>query len=91
MVVVRDDENKKCYLSLRGYEIVNKHIEEEDKYLALSPEERKKVEKPCGSFRPEYGRHMVEATPFEPYKGCLECMLETEFNMQLRYENQNTI
>lgn len=83
-IVVRDDENKKCYLSLRGHEIVDILAEEENKYIEMSDQERGSTSAPIGSFKPEYGRHMVEGTPFKPYKGCMGCLLETELNMRLR-------
>lgn len=90
-IVVRDDENKKCYLSLRGHEIVDILTEEENKYIEMSDQERGSSPAPIGSFKPEYGRHMVEGTPFKPYKGCMGCLLETELNMRLRREEINKL
>ncbi|KAF9215889.1 hypothetical protein CPC16_000617 [Podila verticillata] len=80
MVVSYDEENKNAKLSLRVWEILNelsKEEEEANKY----PEKNLEVKT---SWRPEYGRFMLEGTPGTPYMGLPRDLLAVEPNMKLR-------
>ncbi len=52
--------------------------------LFFCREKNPNLKPPIASWRPEYGRYMIEGTPFAPYFGCMKCLLQTEENMRAR-------
>lgn len=79
MLIHIDDKEKKVYLSLRAEDLMKELNLEEENY-----HEGKLKEAPTSLWRPEYGRFMIEGTPFEPYTSEIKSMLYVEENMKLR-------
>ncbi|CAI2167497.1 15006_t:CDS:10 [Funneliformis geosporum] len=77
MVVTFDDENKNAKLSLRVFEILSELQKEEEAALQNS-------ELNGTSWKPEFGRYMLEGTPGLPYGGTLKDILQVEPNMKFR-------
>lgn len=72
-------KEKKAYLSLRAEDLMKELNLEEDNY-----NQGKLKEAPTSLWRPEYGRFMIESTPFYPYTSDIKSMLYVEENMRLR-------
>jgi glutamate--cysteine ligase catalytic subunit len=70
---------------LRAKEILETLIGEEEEYLEEVKNGNTEVVAPFASWKPEYGRFMVEGTPFFPYEGSIKAMLQVEDNMKKRY------
>ncbi|CAG8459855.1 13849_t:CDS:10 [Funneliformis caledonium] len=77
MVVTFDDENKNAKLSLRVFEILNELQKEEEAAM----QNRELI---GTSWKPEFGRYMLEGTPGFPYGGTLKDILQVEPNMKFR-------
>ena len=69
-----DHENKKCYLLLKGFEMLP---------ILQQPEERNDKNLQT-LWRPEYADYMIEATPGSPYEHQISCFNRVEANMRLR-------
>lgn len=79
MLVCRDDEKKRVYLDLRGNDVLNQLMKDEEEQI-------KKGQKPIAHWNPEYAKYMIEGTPGEPYGSNLPCLVEVESNMIKRRE-----
>ncbi|ORY03394.1 GCS-domain-containing protein [Basidiobolus meristosporus CBS 931.73] len=82
MVVDYDHENKNARLSLRAFDLINE-LQKSEIEAATNPDIVVET-----SWRPEYGRYMLEGTPGAPYGGTLDDLLLVEKNMVLR---RNTV
>ncbi|KAG0334938.1 hypothetical protein BG000_007925 [Podila horticola] len=80
MVVSYDEEKKNAKLALRVWEILHELSKEEEE-ANKHPEKNLEVKT---SWRPEYGRYMLEGTPGTPYMGLPRDLLAVEQNMKLR-------
>ncbi|KAG0034427.1 hypothetical protein BGZ81_004677 [Podila clonocystis] len=80
MVVAYDEEKKNAKLSLRVWEMLHELSKEEEE-ANKHPEKNLEVKT---SWRPEYGRYMLEGTPGTPYMGLPRDLLAVEQNMKLR-------
>ena len=79
LLLKKDSKEKKMFLSLRAKEILDTLIAEEETYHA-----NPNTTAPLASWKPEYGRFMLEGTPFFPYEGSIKAMLQVEENMKKR-------
>jgi len=81
MLVELDEEKETTRLKLRGGELLKDLMVAENEY-------KKKITKtkPETSWKPEYGRYMIEVTPFGPYSHRFENILDVEDNMEKRRE-----
>ena len=77
MLVTVDPTTNRARLSLRAPEI----LDQLDSLLASQPPTSPPIN---AHFVPEYGRHMVEATPARPYGGYTSDLRMVEPNMRLR-------
>ncbi|KAJ3270551.1 hypothetical protein HK104_004897, partial [Borealophlyctis nickersoniae] len=77
IVVYYDEKEKQAKLSLRAHDALEKLQAAELDALArgVIPE---------SSWKPEYGRYMLEGTPGEPYGATLDHLLDVEENMRKR-------
>lgn len=82
IVISYDEENKNAKISLRVFEMLAILQKDEQDWLK-DPEH---VPAPATSWRPEYGRFMLEGTPGSPYGSSLRDLLLVEPNMKLRRE-----
>ncbi|KAG9390517.1 Glutamate-cysteine ligase catalytic subunit [Carpediemonas membranifera] len=75
MIVKRDSQSRTVRLSLRGNDIVDRFAQmlKDDPQLAAQL-----------NVVPEYGKHMIEATPGEPYTSLLASLASLEANMANR-------
>ncbi|GAB5592020.1 glutamate--cysteine ligase [Umbelopsis nana] len=80
IVISYDDENKNAKISLRVFEMLAILQKDEQDWLK-DPENHPA---PATSWRPEYGRFMLEGTPGSPYGSSLKDLLLVEPNMKLR-------
>ncbi|KAG0264191.1 hypothetical protein DFQ27_001375 [Actinomortierella ambigua] len=80
VVVSYDEENKNARLSLRVREMLDELSKEEEEALN-NPEKHIVVRT---SWKPEYGRYMLEGTPGTPYTGRPKDLVTVEANMKLR-------
>ncbi|KAG0073913.1 hypothetical protein BGZ93_001790 [Podila epicladia] len=80
MVIAYDEEKKNAKLSLRVFEMLHELSKEEEEAIK-HPEKNLEVKT---SWRPEYGRYMLEGTPGTPYMGLPRDFLAVEQNMKLR-------
>lgn len=78
-------KGKKVQLSLRAKEILADLVLSEIEYLRDSVN-NPDLEAPEASWKPEYGRYMIEGTPFFPYEGNISYYLKCEENMARRRE-----
>ncbi|KAF0976579.1 hypothetical protein FDP41_004478 [Naegleria fowleri] len=79
LLLEKDTENKRIFLSLHAKQVLDVLMKEEDDYNhQLIPNA------PLASWKPEYGRFMLEGTPFFPYEGCISCYLKCEESMKRR-------
>lgn len=74
MCVEFDHDNKSVSLSLDAYDTLLKLEEIE----AVARKESREIE---SSWKPEYGRYMLEGTPGSPYGSTLKHLLDVEPNM----------
>lgn len=77
MIVVFDAARKRIALSLRAPEILAELEEEEQECI-------RRGLPPATAWRPEYGRHMVEGTPGQPFGGTLDSLADVEPSMRRR-------
>ncbi|CAM0141049.1 glutamate--cysteine ligase [Umbelopsis sp. WA50703] len=82
IVISYDEENKNAKISLRVFEMLAILQKDEQDWLK-DPEH---FPPPQTSWRPEYGRFMLEGTPGSPYGSSLKDLLLVEPNMKLRRE-----
>ncbi|KAG2182750.1 hypothetical protein INT44_005730 [Umbelopsis vinacea] len=80
IVISYDDEHKNAKISLRVFEMLAILQVDEQEWLK-DPENHPA---PATSWRPEYGRFMLEGTPGSPYGSTLKDLLLVEPNMKLR-------
>ncbi|RHZ47742.1 hypothetical protein Glove_568g5 [Diversispora epigaea] len=82
IVVTYDEENKNAKLSLRAFEILEE-LRKEEEEDQINPNSGKVLNT---SWKPEYGRYMLEGTPGKPYGSSLSDLIQVEQNMKLRRE-----
>jgi glutamate--cysteine ligase catalytic subunit len=87
MIIKRDDQQKKVYLSLRAKEILDELVKEETEYNK-AVEKDPNTKPPVASWKPEYGRYMLEGTPFFPFE---QSFLQCEENMFHRRMHAKTL
>jgi len=75
-LLVLDDEHKTVHLSLRGAELLE---------ILMHDEEQGKPDL-TSLWRPEYATYMIEGTPGKPYGDCVTEFRKIEQNMKLRRE-----
>ncbi|KAH8552130.1 glutamate-cysteine ligase-domain-containing protein [Umbelopsis sp. PMI_123] len=80
IVISYDDDHKNAKISLRVFEMLAILQQDEQDWLK-DPENHPA---PATSWRPEYGRFMLEGTPGSPYGSSLKDLLLVEPNMKLR-------
>lgn len=81
----KDFKQRQVFLSLRGKEILDILIKQEEEYWQeITKHPDANITPPLASWKPEYGRYMVEGTPFFPYDGSISTMLTVEDNMRRR-------
>ncbi|CAG8655121.1 10469_t:CDS:10, partial [Ambispora leptoticha] len=80
VVIEYDDENKNAKLSLRVFDLL-KELQKEEEAALDNPTIGR-----TASWRPEFGRYMLEGTPSSPYGNTMQDLLEVERNMKLRRE-----
>jgi glutamate--cysteine ligase catalytic subunit len=86
-IVKKDSKQRQITLSLRGKEILDiLNKQEEDYWQAIAKNPNADITPPLASWKPEYGRYMIEGTPFFPYDGNVSTMLTVEENMRRRRE-----
>ncbi|CAG8451283.1 2456_t:CDS:10 [Ambispora gerdemannii] len=76
MVIAYDDENKNAKLSLSVFDLL-KELQRDEENHSIGR---------YVSWRPEFGRYMLEGTPGKPYGNTMQDLLEVEPNMKLRRE-----
>lgn len=76
-LVTFDDEKKRVRLTARATEVLNQlqMLEQAAIKAGFDPE---------SSWKPEYARYMLEATPGKPYGASILSMLTVEWNMSER-------
>jgi glutamate--cysteine ligase catalytic subunit len=77
MLIQFDDAQNNVMLSLRGYDVLQTLMEDEEEAI-------KNGTKVDLLWRPEYARYMLEGTPGSPYGLKAEELLQVENNMKLR-------
>ncbi|KAJ3412540.1 hypothetical protein HDV05_000621 [Chytridiales sp. JEL 0842] len=77
IVLYLDEEKKTAKVSLHGHDALEKLQALENKAIAAG-------ETFPSSWKPEYGRYMLEGTPGSPYGSTLEDLLNVEPNMRER-------
>ena len=85
LLLEKDNTNKKVYLSLNAKQVLDVLMKEEEEYNHhIQENPASDIVPPLASWKPEYGRFMLEGTPFFPYEGCISCYLRCEESMQKR-------
>ncbi|EFC46617.1 glutamate-cysteine ligase catalytic subunit [Naegleria gruberi] len=79
LLLEKDSESRQVYLSLHAKQVLDVLMKEEEDFNS-----KLITQAPLASWKPEYGRFMLEGTPFFPYEGCISCYLKCEESMQKR-------
>ncbi|KAL0482831.1 glutamate-cysteine ligase catalytic subunit [Acrasis kona] len=85
MIIKRDDDAKTVKLSLRAKQILENLVLSELEYWREHSNNPDAVA-PDASWKPEYGRFMIEGTPFFPFEGDISYYLKCEESMAKRRE-----
>lgn len=80
ILVKVDPEEKSAKLLLRTDQLLKSLTDWEKKYESGDPD----TPEPIGSWKPEYGKFMIESTPYKPYGSHITDLVKVEDNMRER-------
>mmetsp|Transcript_9920 Transcript_9920/g.36987 ORF Transcript_9920/g.36987 Transcript_9920/m.36987 type:complete len:708 (-) Transcript_9920:70-2193(-) len=84
ILVKADSQQKKALLSLTTDKLLKILSDNEKQYESTGRDPD--MEEPIGSWKPEYGKFMIESTPYKPYGSALTELFRVEDNMRRRRE-----